>query len=652
MSGASLQTPDGGLRILLIEDSDDDAALVERTLRRGLPVTQLHRVQDAVAMRDSLRSGEYDVVVSDWSLPSFGATAALEVVRDAATDIPFIITSGTIDEETAVTALRAGARDFILKTNLARLVPAIEREVRESKGRAARRRAEEELRAAEARYGELFERSPLPMWVFDRTTLAFLAVNAAAVQHYGYSREEFARMTLADIRPAEEVPAMREAAAGGPENHRLWRHLRRDGSVISVEVQASDLSFAGRVARLVLAHDVTARVQAEEALKKSEEQLRQAQKLDAIGSLAGGIAHDFNNMLSVILSYASLVIHELKQGDPIRADIQEIQRAGERASEMTRQLLAFSRKQILQPRVVDLNRLVLGMEKMLRRLLGAEVELSLLTAPKLGSVFVDPSQIEQIVMNLVVNARDASPQGGSVSIETLDVVLDAAYAAQHVGVTPGSYVMLAVTDTGTGMDRATQARIFEPFFTTKDQGQGTGLGLSTVFGIVKQSHGHIWVYSELGRGTTLKVYLPSHEGGDEEAVVEPPEPQDLRGRETILLVEDEEQVRVLVRSVLRRNGYNVLEAQNGGEAFLICEQYEAKIDLLLTDVVMPRLSGREVAQRLLTLRPALRVLYVSGYTENTIVHHGVLDSGVAFLSKPITPDALLRKVREVLDAPG
>ena len=473
--------------------------------------------------------------------------------------------------------------------------------------------------------------------------------NAGAELIEGYKAEEILGKHLSTFYVATECGHAREnldtaAEVGRAEEEGI--RVRKDGSTFwaSVVLSAIHDPSGSLLGFAKLTRDLTER-------KNWEAQLHQAQKMEAIGGLAAGVAHDFNNLLSVILSYSELIASDLKEGDPVRADLQEIQTAGLLAVTLTRRLLAFGRQQVLQPKVVDLCRIIVALEGMLRRLVGEEVEVVTEFAPECGKVLVDPGQMEQVVMNLVVNARDAMPEGGKLTIDAAEVLLDDDFAAEHLGVTAGPHVLLAVSDTGVGMDEATLARMFEPFFTTKELGKGTGLGLATVFGIVKQSGGIIQVLSEPNRGTTVNVYFPMV---DRSALVRssapPPNNATLHGSETILLVEDDEQVRVLARTILRRYGYDVLDAQSGGDALLLCEQYSSPIHLLLTDVVMRRMSGRELAERLLKVRPDMRVLYMSGYTDDAVVRHGIFYSKVAFIQKPITPEPLVRKVREALDS--
>jgi two-component system cell cycle sensor histidine kinase/response regulator CckA len=637
------------LRVLVVEDSERDLELLLRDLRKANYLVTHARVETEGEMRAALEQTAWDIVISDYRLPEFDANQALTTLQQSGVDVPFIILSGTIGEDVAVSALHAGASDFVIKGQTSRLIPSIERALNACEVRLARRAAEAALRESEARYRRMIDTTNEGVLMIDASHKIVFANDRMGVL-LGYQAAEILTRSFFDFVAEESRAALAgrldrrpgDAGAGAPQIES--RLLPKNGEELWVLLDSTSLPQEGSrpAGTLVMVMDVSQR-------RRLEDQLRQAQKMEAIGSLAGGVAHDFNNLLSVILSYTALVIEGLRPGDPIRADLGEVAKAADRARELTQQLLAFSRKQLIEPKALDLNQVVLGMDRMLRRILGESFDLSLLTAHELGSVYADPGQIEQIIMNLVVNARDAMPAGGNLAIETGNVDLDPAYASLHHDVLPGRYVLLAVTDTGAGMSPETQARIFEPFFTTKGPNRGTGLGLSTVFGIVKQSGGHVWVYSEVGKGSTFKIYLPRRDEPPAPVMPAPAAPVSLLGTETILLVEDEEQVRTAARVILRRLGYNVLEAQNGGEGFLICERYPGKIDILVTDVVMPHMSGKELADRLGGLRQGMKVLFLSGYTETSIIHHGVLDSGVAFLQKPITPDSLARKVRTVLD---
>jgi two-component system, cell cycle sensor histidine kinase and response regulator CckA len=628
------------LRVLHVEDQERDVALLTRHLARAGYDLVSRRVETPEAMRAALASEEWDIILCDYSMPQFSALGALALLKETWLDIPFIIISGTVGEEVAVEAMRAGAHDYLMKDNLVRLAPTIERELHEAGNRRARKNAEESLKASEAELRALLAAMTDVILVLDAggrflriapTSPTYLYKPSAELvgkrMHEVFSKEQ-ADLFLGHVRLALAERRM----------HRVEYSLQIDGAEVWFDGSVSPMSEDSVV---WIARDVTER-------RELEEQLRQAQKMEAVGRLAGGVAHDFNNLLTVINGYSDITIGRLPAEDPLRLHIEEVRKAGERAAGLTRQLLAFSRKQVLRPEVIDLNEVVREMEKMLRRLIGEDIVLRVALGPGLGSVKADPGQVEQVLMNLAVNARDAMPRGGKLTIGTENVHLDEGYAAHHVSVAPGHYVMLAVSDTGSGMDEETRARIFEPFFTTKEKGKGTGLGLSTVYGIVKQSGGHIWVYSEAGRGTTFKIYLPRVDAGAWEHRPAAESAEGLTGTETILLAEDDELVRNMTRIILSGYGYRVLAAENGAAAISIFESTEEPIHLLLTDVVMPGLSGRELADRLTRLRPETKVLYMSGYTDDAIVHHGVLEEGVNFLQKPFTPDALARRVREML----
>jgi two-component system, cell cycle sensor histidine kinase and response regulator CckA len=508
-----------------------------------------------------------------------------------------------------------------------------------------RRRSEEALRKSESVFRLLFSNNPLPTWVMDDETLQFIQVNDAAVRQYGYSAREFARMGMRDIN-VEAQPSSREARQADALTgcyQGFCKHRKKDGKIFEAELTSHQFDYAGKRVRLVVAQDISER-------HLLEQQLRQAQKMEAVGRLAGGVAHDFNNLLMVIKGHSELLMNSLPPADRTARKIAQIDRAADRATALTKQLLAFSRMQVLQPRVMNLNGVVEDMGKLLPRLIGEDIELSIRTAPDLGSIRADASQMEQIIMNLAVNARDAMPNGGRLFIETSNAELDQAYNLAHPIVQSGSYVLLAVSDTGIGMDAETQAHIFEPFFTTKEAGKGTGLGLATVYGVVKQSGGFIWVYSELGKGTSFKIYLPRVDQPEEKTSAPNVSGDAPRGAETILLAEDEQDVREVAREFLESAGYTVVEAHDGSEALRLAGDKSQPVDLLVTDMVMPGMTGTELAQRMQILRPGLAAIFMSGYTEQTAAETAQADGNMYLLTKPFSRSGILRVVREALNA--
>jgi PAS domain S-box-containing protein len=630
------------LRVLVVEDRESDARLMVEELKQA----GLHPVWDRVETEsDYLARLEPapDVILSDYHLPQFDAERALHLLREQRLDIPFIIVSGSIGEDRAVKIMRDGAADYLLKDRLGRLGQAVTQALEQ-------RSLRESLRQTERRLQQLVSATPAVIYALKYDGDAYVPTWVSqSIEHLtGFEHTCFlqSQWWLEHVHP-EDLPraldVMFTLATRGScsieyrfrccDGNYRWlfdqKRLIRDAMGVPVEVVGSWL-------------DITEQ-------KRLEDQLRQAQKMEAVGRLAGGVAHDFNNLLTVIAGYGELAFDGLREGDPIRDYIDEIRKASGRAAALTRQLLAFSRRQILVPAVVDFNKLIAETQKLLGRLIGEDIDLVIDPATDLWTVRVDPGQMEQVIMNLVVNSHDAMPQGGKLTIETANVELDENDTVSRQLARPGEYVRLSVSDTGCGMDSATQARVFEPFFTTKPAEQGTGLGLATVYGIVMQSGGHIELYSELGLGTTFKIYIPRCRDDVTPESAQPAAQEPPLGCETVLLVEDEEGVRTLARMALEKNGYTVLEARHPQEALKLLEGHQGAVQILVSDVVMPHMSGRQLAERLLPARPDMKVLYISGYTDDAVVRHGLLDATTPFLQKPFTPDTLARTVRSILD---
>ena len=637
------------LHILHLEDDPNDAALVQATLEGEGIICATTCVQSRADFVTALEQGGIDLVLSDFSLPAFDGLSAVEIVRARWPDLPVILVSGSLGEERAIDSLKSGATDYVLKERLARLGPAVCRAMQEVEEHTESRRVEAKLRETEQRLQIVFSESPLGIALVGMDGRPLLA-NAALEKMLGYTGGELCQMQFIEFTHPDDCAAdqalYRQLIEGARTSYQVEkRYLHKDGQVVWGRLSVSAARTAADHAEFAIAmvEDITER-------RQLETQFIEVQKMEVLGQLAASIAHDFNNILSVIMGYSNLITTVVGLDGLLKKYAEEIRLASERAAGLTRQLLVFSRKQTVQPVVLEFNDVVQDLDKMLQRLVGENITMTIAPGKSTGRIKADAGYVGQVLMNLVVNARDAMPNGGQLSIATSNVTLDESHARNHKGAIPGNYVMLSVSDTGTGMSAEVQKHLFEAFFTTKPSGKGTGLGLTTCQTIVQQSGGHIGVYSEVGKGTTFKVYFPRVDeplDNDTRFVKIGPLP---RGTETLLVVEDEPAVRHLARAALKQLGYDVLSASNGQEALQVArEHHGSPIRLVVTDVIMPLMGGVVMAEWLKTTYPDLKILFTSGYTDDAIAHHGVLDAGIQFLAKPYLPSTLAHKVRDMLD---
>ncbi len=639
---------DTRLNILHLEDDPIDSEIVQECLISENIDCHIERVETREEFIAALKKNRYDLILADFSLPMFDGMSALQYVKDNYPETPFILISGTLGEELAIESLKKGATDYVIKQRLSRLVPSVKRALKEVKEREERHKTEAQL----ARLASVVEQASESIIIVNLDG-DIEYVNPNFEKLTGFKSEEVVGKNPKILKSGEHSKEYYQnlwnTITSGNTWFGIFHNRRKDGTlfyedavIFPIKDQAGEIINYASVKR-----DITSE-------KLLEEQLIQSQKLEGIGQLAGGIAHDFNNILTAIMGYSEIALMNLESDDQVYRDVSAIRKAGQKASDLTRQLLAFSRKQLIQPKIIDINRLIVDLNKMLNRLISEDIKLKLILPSKIGRINADPGQIEQILINFVVNARDAlnhpsiKPARKSITIETKDVIVDETFLFSKKEMPTGPYVLISVSDTGVGMDEETKRKIFEPFFTTKKHSKGTGLGLATVYGIVKQNNASIFVESQINQGTTFKIYWPCVDAGEPLAESGEDDDEIVGGNETILFVEDDRGVRSFSYKALRSMGYNVITAENGIDALEIFKKKNLKFDLLITDVIMPDMGGKELVEKLSEDIPDLKVLYASGYTDDYIVNSGVLEKGINFIQKPYRIQTLANKIREVL----